>query len=83
MNDFVNKIGNAIHISMDENLPKIQRPTRKTLLWDENSINSYQFGFRQDRSTIDNLFVYSQIRKASDQPIVSLMVDLSAAFDKL
>ena len=49
----------------------------------ERNLDPYQLGFRIDRSTLDNLFIYSQIRKATHRRLFALYVDLTAAFDKI
>ena len=49
----------------------------------EANLDPFQFGFRQDRSTVDNLFIYSQLRKSSAKTIYALYIDLTAAFDKI
>ena len=49
----------------------------------EANLDPFQFGFRVDRSTVDNLFIYSQIRKSTGKTIFALYIDLTAAFDKI
>ena len=49
----------------------------------EANLDPFQFGFRIDRSTVDNLFIYSQLRKSTDKTLFALYIDLTAAFDKI
>ena len=49
----------------------------------EANIDPNQYGFRQDYSTIDNLFVFNQVRKSSGERLYADYIDLTCAFDKL
>ena len=49
----------------------------------EANIDNYPFGLRKDRSTVDNLFVYNQLRRSSAATTLALYADLTTAFDKL
>ena len=49
----------------------------------EVNISNGNFGFRQDRSTTDGVFITQQVLKNTEGVIVALYIDLTAAFNKL
>ncbi|KXJ08925.1 hypothetical protein AC249_AIPGENE15244 [Exaiptasia diaphana] len=71
-------------LSVGSNISKILSRIIVTRLKEcyEENISNAQFGFRQDRSTTDGVFIMPQLLKNTEGSIIALYIDLTAAFDK-
>ena len=49
----------------------------------ETHISNAQFGFRQNRSTSDGIFIVKMVTEKIGEPVIAIYIDLTAAYDHI